>query len=307
VVHCNDCFCTGCVVNMTLTCSLDVYLRLFCLNYLFVLISVSPVCPVPVQELVSDTNQHVKSALASVIMGLSTILGKDNTIEHLLPLFLAQLKDECPEVRLNIISNLDCVNEVIGIRQLSQSPAAGHCGAGRGCKVEVRLAIIEYMPLLAGQLGVEFFDEKLNTLCMAWLIDHVYAIREAATCNLMKLVEKFGAEWAQNTIVPKVLGMANDPNYLHRMTTLFCINALSEACGQEITTKQMLPVVLKMSNDQVANVRFNVAKSLQKIGPVLDSNALQTEVKPVLEKLASDTDMDVKYFAQEAISVLALA
>jgi hypothetical protein len=37
-------------------------------------------------------------------------------------------------------------------------------------------------------------------------------------------VEKFGAEWAQNTIVPKVLGMANDPNYLHRMTTLFCIN-----------------------------------------------------------------------------------
>lgn len=52
----------------------------------------------------------------------------------------------------------------------------------------------------------------------------MYAIREAATCNLMKLVEKFGAEWAQNTIVPKVLGMANDPNYLHRMTTLFCIN-----------------------------------------------------------------------------------
>lgn len=32
------------------------------------------------------------------------------------------------------------------------------------------------------------------------------------------------------------------------------------------------------------------------------SSALQTEVKPVLEKLASDTDMDVKYFAQEAIS-----
>lgn len=46
------------------------------------------------KELVSDANQHVKSALASVIMGLSPILGKDNTIEHLLPLFLAQLKDE---------------------------------------------------------------------------------------------------------------------------------------------------------------------------------------------------------------------
>ena len=65
-----------------------------------------------VKELVTDANQHVKSAMASVIMGLSPILGKNNTIEHLLPLFLSQLKDECPEVRLNIISNLDCVNEV---------------------------------------------------------------------------------------------------------------------------------------------------------------------------------------------------
>jgi hypothetical protein len=51
-------------------------------------------------------------------MGLSPILGKHNTVDHLLPLFLSQLKDECPEVRLNIISNLDCVNEVIGIQQV---------------------------------------------------------------------------------------------------------------------------------------------------------------------------------------------
>lgn len=79
--------------------SLEVYLCTLCLNHFFVLMSVSPLCPVPDQELVSDTNQHVKSALASVIMGLSTILGKDNTIEHLLPLFLAQLKDEVKEMQ----------------------------------------------------------------------------------------------------------------------------------------------------------------------------------------------------------------
>lgn len=42
---------------------------------------------------------------------------------------------------------------------------------------------------------------------------------------------------------------------------------------------------------------------LMNLFPVyLSPSALQTEVKPVLEKLASDTDMDVKYFAQEAIS-----
>uniref|UniRef100_A0A8C1DN18 Protein phosphatase 2, regulatory subunit A, beta a n=2 Tax=Cyprinus carpio TaxID=7962 RepID=A0A8C1DN18_CYPCA len=258
------------------------------------------------QNLLKDCEAEVRAAAANKVKEFCENLPEDSRetiiMTHILPCV------KCPEVRLNIISNLDCVNEVIGIRQLSQSLLPAIVELAEDAKWRVRLAIIEYMPLLAGQLGVEFFDEKLNSLCMAWLVDHgsCYNV-EAATCNLMKLVEKFGAEWAQNTIVPKVLGMANDPNYLHRMTTLFCINALSEVCGQEITTKHMLPVVFKMSNDQVANVRFNVAKSLQKIGPVLDSNCLQTEVKPVLEKLASDQDMDVKYFAQEAISVLSLA
>uniref|UniRef100_A0A4W6E276 Protein phosphatase 2 scaffold subunit Abeta n=1 Tax=Lates calcarifer TaxID=8187 RepID=A0A4W6E276_LATCA len=232
-----------------------------------------------VKELVSDTNQHVKSALASVIMGLSTILGKDNTIEHLLPLFLAQLKDECPEVRLNIISNLDCVNEVIGIRQLSQSLLPAIVELAEDAKWRVRLAIIEYMPLLAGQLLALMF---INSFCLKLLVP--------LSKNLL-------VHYRYSSFIVVIIG--NCPYYVSQ--------ALSEACGQEITTKHMLPVVLKMSNDQVANVRFNVAKSLQKIGPVLDSNALQTEVKPVLEKLASDTDMDVKYFAQEAISVLALA
>lgn len=35
---------------------------------------------------------------------------------------------------------------------------------------------------------------------------------------------------------------------------------------------------------------------------LLDFSALREEVKPVLQKLGQDEDVDVKYFAQEAIS-----
>jgi len=52
--------------------------------------------------------------------------------------------------------------------------------------------------------GVEFFDEKLSSLCLSWLGDGVYSIREAATVNLRKLAELFGPAWATATIVPKV-------------------------------------------------------------------------------------------------------
>ncbi|KAJ6671778.1 SERINE/THREONINE-PROTEIN PHOSPHATASE PP2A 65 KDA REGULATORY SUBUNIT [Salix viminalis] len=41
----------------------------------------------------------------------------------------------------------------------------------------VRLAIIEYIPLLASQLGVGFFDDKLGALCMQWLQDKFFYVR----------------------------------------------------------------------------------------------------------------------------------
>lgn len=80
---------------------------------------------------------------------------------------------------------------------------------------------------------------------------------------------------------------------------------LAEVCGPEITTRVMLPTVLGMATDNVANVRFNVAKTLQKIGPYLEPCAVQAQVKPVLDKLNTDSDVDVKYFASEAIAGIA--
>ena len=73
--------------------------------------------------------------------------------------------------------------------------------------------------------------------------------------------------------------MSRDQNYLHRMTCLFCINVLAEACGAEITERQLLPTVLGMATDSVANVRFNVAKTIQSITKVLPAAAIQVSYK----------------------------
>lgn len=63
--------------------------------------------------------------------------------------------------------------QVIGIDLLSQSllPAIVELAEDRHWRV--RLAIIEYVPLLASQLGIGFFDDKLGALCMQWLQDKV--------------------------------------------------------------------------------------------------------------------------------------
>lgn len=112
---------------------------------------------------------------------------------------------------------------VIGIDLLSESllPAIVELADDKSWRV--RQAIIEYIPLLANQLGKPFFDEQMGTLCMSWLGDTVYSIREAAIVNLKKLTEVFGVEWAKVAIVPKVMGMGQHPNYMYRMTTVQAI------------------------------------------------------------------------------------
>jgi len=112
---------------------------------------------------------------------------------------------------------------VIGIELLSESLLPAIVELAEDKSWRVRQAIIEYIPLLANQLGKPFFDEQLGNLCMSWLGDTVYSIREAATVNLKKLTEVFGVDWAKVAIVPKVMGMGQHPNYLFRMTTVQAI------------------------------------------------------------------------------------
>ncbi|KAI7827721.1 protein phosphatase regulatory subunit Paa1 [Kickxella alabastrina] len=200
------------------------------------------------QELVEDPSQHVRATLGKHIGSLCPVFGKEGTIQSLLPLLLRLLKDSFPEVRLNIISKLDRR----GHDSLSRSLLPAIVELAEDKQWRVRLAIIEY-----------FFDEQLSNLCMSWLGDPVYSIREAATVNLKKLTEVFGVDWARATIIPKILAMATHPNYLYRMTTIFAITTIAPSVTAEIVRDLILPALEGLVNDPIPNIRFNVAKSLE--------------------------------------------
>lgn len=112
---------------------------------------------------------------------------------------------------------------VVGVESLSQSLLPAIMELSEDNQWRVRLQIIEYTPVVAKQLGEKMFDEKLFELCISWLRDKVYAIREAATTNLKNLAKVFGAAWAKRTAIPKVLHMVHEESYLYRMTTLFAL------------------------------------------------------------------------------------
>jgi serine/threonine-protein phosphatase 2A regulatory subunit A len=213
---------------------------------------------------------------------------------------------------------------VIGVDRLSQAILPAVMELSEDKQWRVRQAIIEYIPLIATQLGVQFFDDQLGALCMTWLGDTVFSIREAATINLKKLTDVFGVEWAKQTIIPKVMDMREHPNYLYRMTTIFAITvslAMSRLAGLDrkerkagtdiqtmapsldvaVIRDTVLDAALALSTDPIPNIRFNVAKCLETLAVQCTNDAegqdiIHRRIVPALKKLQEeDTDADVRY------------
>lgn len=131
--------------------------------------------------------------------------------------------------------------------------------------------MIQQFPVLARQLGENFYNEKLNPISTAWLRDSIFTIREAAIENYKEISKIFGAQWASTCAVPRIVQLHTDSNYLHRLTTLFGIQALSQSCSVDTIRRQFIPVMLTLTQDRVANVRMNVAKAVKELYPVLMS------------------------------------
>lgn len=196
--------------------------------------------------------------------------------------------------------------QVIGVELLSSSLLPAIYELAEDKQWRVRQAIIEYIPLLATQLGKPFFDDQLSTLCLAWLGDNVYSIRESAIQNLKKLTVVFGEDWARTQVLPKLVNMGSHPNYLFRITAVLAIPVIAPILGQEANQELMAKVLFPLMTDPIPNIRFNVAKSLE----VMAQQVAQTpegcelgraSIIPAVERLKNDSDMDVRYFANRAL------
>ena len=257
-----------------------------------------------VMQLTEDDSENVRAALAMVATDLAPVLGKDATIQHLLPPMLLLLRDSTSEVRLNIISSLSLLNDVIGPELLTQSLLPAILDLAEDGKWRIRLAVIERVPLLAKQLGKEFFTDRLLSLCVGWLGDDISSIREAAAKNLKELTSLLGSEWAVENLLPRVKSVMENPSYLRRMNAVQALSLMATAMDVKTAQWEILPIMLEMYCDPVPNVRFNVAKGLGMIGIMFGMSVYQGQIVPILTLMNEDQDRDVRYFATQAIDAL---
>ena len=68
-------------------------------------------------------------------------------------------------------------------------------------------------------------------------------------------------------MLPKLLSLHVDKNYLHRLTPLFGMAALATAVPPDVIKRLFLPVLVTLQQDPVPNIRMNVAKAVQVMLP----------------------------------------
>jgi len=258
-----------------------------------------------VVQLTEDDSENVRAALAMVVTDLAPILGRNDTITHLLPPMLILLRDSTSEVRLNIISSLSLLTETIGPELLTQSLLPAIIDLADDSKWRIRLAVIERIPLLAKQLGKEVFTDELLTLCVGWLGDDISSIREATATSLLKeLTSLLGSDWCVKNILPRVKGVMDHPSYLRRMNAVRSLSYIAMTMDAYTAQWEVLPMLLEMSIDPVANVRFNVAKGLGMIGVLFPTSLYKGQIVPILTHMMDDPDRDVRHFATMASNSL---
>ena len=164
----------------------------------------------------------------------------------------------------------------------------------------IRLAILQHMPLLAKQLGRDFFTEKLSSICVGWLGDDIASIRVAAANNLAELTKLFGTDWACEYLIPSVDDIRQHPSYLRRLTAVQACSKMCVEMDADMASVELLPIILEMATDTVPNIRFNVAKELGKLIKVFDQTVFDQQIYPILTLLMDDPDRDVQFFAKKA-------
>jgi serine/threonine-protein phosphatase 2A regulatory subunit A len=271
-----------------------------------------------VNTLTEDPSEHVRAAVASVVLALAPLLGHDSTVSVLLPIFLRLLRDASSQVRLNVLTKVETLNRVVGLTTLSQALLPSISELAQDRQWRVRRAVIDFIPLLARQLGSAFFNSHLVDLCLSFLTDPVAVIRDAGAFNLRRLTESFGADWAAKSIIPKILAFG-DGTYLRRFTRLHAAVTVadSECAGSNTLVSLLLPAILAYTTDPVPNVRFNVAKALARLsrriqmaseaavhtaGAKLSDTGLANAAQSALSTLAEDADDDVRFYAAKAMS-----
>ena len=248
------------------------------------------------KSLKSDSLPYVRSSLASIILSMAPKIGAAKTNEYIFPIFLDLIKDEDHDIRMVIIKNLDKLNEVVNIDNFVQGIIPSLVEISDNNNWRVRAQVEETVPVFARIVNRKLFLDSIMPICIKWLTDPVYAIRQRA-CKIMKrLYDIFKGEDFEKKLLNKISSMAKSDSYLLRITVVILIREfLIDEYELDFMEKKLFPYISKLSDDKIPNVRQACSVVIKKLVRLSKNKDVVKECKSIIDELKKDKDLEVVY------------
>ena len=248
------------------------------------------------KSLKTDPLSYVRSSLASIILSVAPKIGANKTNEYIFPVFLDLIKDEDHDIRMVIIKNLDKLNEVVNIDNFVQGIIPSLIEISDNNNWRVRCQVEEIVPVFARIVNRKLFLDNIMPICIKWLTDAVYAIRQRA-CKIMKrLYDIFKGEDFEKKLLSKISSMAKSDSYLIRITVVLLIKEfLVDEYELDLMEKKLFPYISKLSNDKIPNVRQACSVVIKKLVRISKNKDVVKECKSIIDELKKDKDLEVVY------------
>jgi len=252
-------------------------------------------------QLADDPVVTVRKNLAELCVDVTAhTSGESPGLSVFTDLVCRLLADEDPLVRLRVIKKVPIIAQKVPALCTKITPSLKIMFGENNWRVRKELVLA--MPAIVEFMGSDFFSESFLAEYLARFKDGVSEVREAATTVLPHMVKAASAPWVYDNLFPTVRAMC-DEEYLHRMSMLDGLKALSEADLPERFRSEIITLIVAKSADTVPNIRLRVAQVIGSAGKNFGQDTFLGHLKSTLSQLQSDKDRDVKWFANEALKM----
>ena len=251
------------------------------------------------EKLEKDPKNFVKITLSENIFKICPLIDKRQINEYIFPIFSKLINDENIDIRINLINNISQLSKIIDVNSILEKIIPSIIEISGNNSWRIRNKIINIIPVLATSLfNQQIFMKDILPICLNYLTDHVFAIREAGCKLITNIYKDVKNAELENKLLAKLNEMTNSSSYLIRNTSgifiKYYIDKISDKTYFDFFEKKLIQIVYKLTNDKISNVRITCAIIFNKVKNCnfKDRNN-NDKIKKCIEILLKDEDKDV--------------
>ncbi len=180
------------------------------------------------QNAYADAQTSFKAGVADALCEMSQMVGKEYTVQKIMPILMELVKDENADVRLNVIQGLSKVADTVKADILSPQFLTTLTNMTKDAQWRVREAVFDFIGELSKLFGKEIFCKHLESIFLSYLSNTAAAVRDMGIKKVKELAEKFKADWIAQNFIPRVIEMFNvdKQGYNYRICCLHSLEAV---------------------------------------------------------------------------------